>query len=1004
MPKQSPSSPTIKKRFSLFRIFCFFFILIVFGILLLLLAWEIRTSRLQARFFSSIARNFSYSFENGPSRDIRFPEFGPYDVRLGYVGIPQWIDKLSTKGYAVAGQAKWSPELVKTTDLGIFTSYREKTRTGICILDRHGETLLCNHFPEREFPDFHSIPPILVKTLLFIENRHLLDTDSACQNPAVEWQRMGKALFDSAIRLVDSSRSVAGGSTLATQLEKFRHSPGGITENAKEKLRQMISSSFRAYLSGADTFQTRRQIILDYLNSIPLAAAPGFGEVLGLGDGLWAWYGMDFNAVTRALKYCEQNALSPAQTDEAGKAIKAALSLFIAQRRPSVYLLDGREDLENLTDTYLRLFTKNQLISDSIADAAIKSRLTFKKESSFLYPFETAQRKAASFIRSNLMSMLEVERLYDLDHLDLKVQATMDMELQRKATQILFQLKDPQVIRNAGLYGPHLLGKGDPAKVTYSFSLYEHTANENLLRVQANNYDGSFNIDEQMKLDMGSSAKLRVLSHYLDLIVKLHERYSRLARIKLASVSADPALDPLSRWAVDYLSADHGKELTGMLNAAMDRGYSASPAERFFTGGGMHTFANFKKEDDGRIMTVREAFRRSVNLVFIRLMRDIVYYHIHERYNVTPQYLEKIDESEKKRLLMLFADKEGITFIRGFYHKYSRKSPQGAMDLLLAGIQNAPVPLAATFRFIMPEAPVETFIDFLNQRLPGSDLKKDYVENLYGRYSADNYPLADIGYIARIHPLELWVVRFLMRHPDAPLDRVISESAKQRQAVYQWLFKTKSPRKQINRIRTIIELEAFQDIHREWKRLGYPFDALVPSYATAIGSSGDRPGALAELIGIVLNNGMFYPRIRVESLHFAENTPYETLMTVPPPKGIQVMAPQAAQIARLALLDVVETGTASRLKNAIRLPDGNMMAIGGKTGTGDHRYKTFGPGGALKSSKVMNRAAIFVFMLGERHFGTISAYVAGPEAANYDFSSSLPVQVLKMLLPELIPL
>ena len=33
------------------------------------------------------------------------------------------------------------------------------------------------------------------------------------------------------------------------------------------------------------------------------------------------------------------------------------------------------------------------------------------------------------------------------------------------------------------------------------------------------------------------------------------------------------------------------------------------------------------------------------------------------------------------------------------------------------------------------------------------------------------------------------------------------------------------------------EVEAFTDIHRRWQRLGYPFDSLTPSYATAIGSS-----------------------------------------------------------------------------------------------------------------------------------------------------------------------
>jgi membrane peptidoglycan carboxypeptidase len=61
-----------------------------------------------------------------------------------------------------------------------------------------------------------------------------------------------------------------------------------------------------------------------------------------------------------------------------------------------------------------------------------------------------------------------------------------------------------------------------------------------------------------------------------------------------------------------------------MLDAAMERTYSANPAEGFFTGGGLHHFDNFEPEDDHKTMTVREALTRSVNLVFIRLMRDVV--------------------------------------------------------------------------------------------------------------------------------------------------------------------------------------------------------------------------------------------------------------------------------------------------------------------------------------------------------------------------------------------
>lgn len=67
-----------------------------------------------------------------------------------------------------------------------------------------------------------------------------------------------------------------------------------------------------------------------------------------------------------------------------------------------------------------------------------------------------------------------------------------------------------------------------------------------------------------------------------------------------------------------------------MLEAALDRKYSASPYEGFFTGGGMHTFNNFRKEDNGRIPPIRDALRESINLPFVRLMRDIVRYSLYK--------------------------------------------------------------------------------------------------------------------------------------------------------------------------------------------------------------------------------------------------------------------------------------------------------------------------------------------------------------------------------------
>ena len=67
------------------------------------------------------------------------------------------------------------------------------------------------------------------------------------------------------------------------------------------------------------------------------------------------------------------------------------------------------------------------------------------------------------------------------------------------------------------------------------------------------------------------------------------------------------------KWAIEYLTTARGtdKALQPMLEASLERKYSASPAEAFFTGGGLHTFGNFDREDDRKVITIREAFRNS---------------------------------------------------------------------------------------------------------------------------------------------------------------------------------------------------------------------------------------------------------------------------------------------------------------------------------------------------------------------------------------------------------
>ncbi len=439
-----------------------------------------------------------------------------------------------------------------------------------------------------------------------------------------------------------------------------------------------------------------------------------------------------------------------------------------------------------------------------------------------------------------------------------------------------------------------------------------------------------------------------------------------------------------------------------MLDAALERRYSASPAERFFTGAGMHRFGNFRREDDGRLPTMREALQESINLPFVRLMRDLVSYSTYQTSNGA-ELLKRDDNPKRQEYLQRFADREGSVFLQRFWRKYRDKSADERIEALLDGMRATPSRLAAVHRYLMPEADRVTFERFLKARLPGSELTEKAVDSLYERYAPGAYSLPDQGYIARVHPLDLWLLGYLIKHPDAGITEVIAASAAERQEVYGWLFRSRHKSARDSRIRIMLEVEAFTDIHRRWQRLGYPFDHLVPSLATALGSSGDRPAALAELMGIIVNDGVRLPSVRIDSLHFASDTPYETRLGIKPDVGVRVLPSEVATALREALASVVEGGTARRLRGSFMMADGEALRVGGKTGTGDNRIQTVGAGGRLISSLALNRTATFVFYLGPNHFGTLTAYVPGRGADSFRFTSALPVQVLKGMAPILQP-
>jgi membrane peptidoglycan carboxypeptidase len=959
--------------------------------------WEMRTSRIEAWLFTRLDRTMSFATHPGASAAIQFPEGGPYDRRLGYAELPRFLAGLKARHYVVDSQARWSPGLARFVRYGGFPIYREKDQAGLTIYDRDGSRIYGVRFPKLAYHSFASIPRLAVSTLTFIEDRYLLDRREPERNPAIEWKRFALAAAGRIAGLVVPHIHEGGGSTLATQIEKFRHSWHGRTRGVEAKLRQMLTASARAYMGGRDTYEERERILTTYMDSTPLAAMPGYGEVIGVPEALEIWFGTDYREATRILNATPR---SPAVLARQGLVYRQMLSLLLSERSPTYYLVEHRDALARLTDKYLGALAAAGVITPALRDAALAARLHFRKEPPPITAISYVRQRATQDIRNRLVSLLDLPDLYGLDRLDLGVETAVDTAAQARVVAVLQQLADPKFLQAHGMVGRQLLGGGDPSKVTWSFVLYHKGADRNFVRIRADSANTPFDLNSGAKLMLGSTAKLRTLITYLDIMTVIHDHLAPLAAPELLRIAAK-AQDPLTRWGAQYLAKAGDRSLQAMLDAAMQRTYSAAPAS-FFTGGGVQSFGNFESSENYESPTVEIAFQHSINLAFVRILRDIVQYYTAASGVEIGQLLGNPDDPQRTAYLKRFVDADSKGFLYRFYKDYKGLSGDQALDLLASRTRPIATRLATVYLSVRPNARLAPFQAFLMQHLPHLVITEDQLWKLYLGYSPRRFDLADRGYIAGIHPLELWLVHYLQRHPGASWSQIVKASAAVRQQVYSWLFKG-GLHKQDVRIRILLEQDAFAGILKNWRALGYPFGHLVPSLGTAIGASGDRPDALAELMGIIERDGVRVPTVTIRHLHFAAGTPYESDLS-PDAKAERVMPAAVAQIVRHALMGVVQDGTGARLRGAYTAADGSLLPVGGKTGTGDNRFDRFARGGGILSSRVVDRTATFVFFLGPRFFGTVTAYVPGQYAAHFHFTSALAVQLLKVLKPELEPL
>src|SRR3546814_11072436 len=87
-------------------------------------------------------------------------------------------------------------------------------------------------------------------------------------------------------------------------------------------------------------------------------------------------------------------------------------------------------------------------------------------------------------------------------------------------------------------------------------------------------------------LELGSTAKVRTLITYLDIIERLYEEQRRLGPAALARTAETG--DPLSRWVAAHLSEHGDPGMAGKVQAPVERKYFTKTETAFLTHGGTH--------------------------------------------------------------------------------------------------------------------------------------------------------------------------------------------------------------------------------------------------------------------------------------------------------------------------------------------------------------------------------------------------------------------------------
>ena len=934
--------------------------------------------RVQARLLAALNERLSFSLVPGPSARFVAPRHGPYDDRLGYVQLPEWTARLEREGFAVREQARAladpRPRWPRSA------SRRPTTRRparGLSVLDRSGSAgVPGDASPPRGYAALRRHPAARARDAAVRREPRAARTRSRAATPPIEWDRFARAAL---LQLGGRRRRRP-----RPGRQHARHADREVPPFARaaarrgplEKLRQIGSASLRAYRDGEDTRAARRAILLDYLNSLPLAAAAGRGEVLGLAAGLEAWYGADFDR-TNELLAAPVDARDRGGSRRAGgrlspgalAAARDAPPERLPARAPRGARRAGRPPPAPASPS-------EGVIPVALRDAALARAPAARRRRP-----RSCSRDAgpAEPVRRWLVGALALPDYYALDRLDLSVTSTLDGDLQAAGRSAASRRsRDPAVVAAAGLRAKGLLESADPARVIYSFALYERVGrHEPAARAGRQ-------LRRRARRERRREARPR-LDRQAARARELPRGDRRASTQKLAGSeprrargAAANGPDPLTRFVAETLAAKPDDDLD-----ATARGRARAPLLGEPLAGLLH------RRRPPLLPQLRQG-RRAQDPVgahgLPRLGEPALRAADARRRRLQMARLPGNPAAMLQRPQATRAARSGCAArrrrrpapsSRASTARTPARAPRPRSTAGCARAHPTPRRLAVALRSVFPERSFEDFAAALRALPAGAALGEPDLRAMYGKYGRERFSLADRAFLARMHPLELWLMEWQREHPAGTLRGRVGRERRRARHRLHLAVPDAQPRRpgpapahaaRARRLRAhpprveearlpVRDARALRR-HRD-RQLGRP----PLGAGRADGHHRGRRHAAAD-------------RARDGAALRAPARPTRRRSRRRPRPREQVLRPEVARALR--------ERAARRGRERHRPPRERRLRatpLGGKTGTGDHQKKRVDRWANVIDSEYVSRTATFVFFAGDRFHGVITAHVAGPESA-----------------------